>query len=76
MEPVGDAPKGRIVSNDNQRNRGAQAPKKQAMQSNSDPIAMALRRLHDDVVSEPVPDDFMKLLSEIDRKIGSDKDGQ
>lgn len=76
MEPVGDAMRGRIVSNDNQRNKGAQVPVKQAMQNNSDPIAMALKRLHDDVVSEPVPDDFMKLLSEIDRKIGSEKGGQ
>lgn len=45
-----------------------------AMKShNNDPIAAALRQLHDDVVSEPVPDDFMRLLSEIDRKIGQEK---
>lgn len=33
-----------------------------------DPIASALRRLHDDVVSEPIPDDFMSLLASIDKK--------
>ncbi len=33
-----------------------------------DPIAAALRRLHDDVVAEPIPDDFMRLLAAIDEK--------
>ena len=47
-----------------------------AMKSlSNDPIAAALRQLHDDVVSEPLPDDFMRLLSEIDRKIGQEKNG-
>lgn len=46
-----------------------------AMKSKTnDPIAAALRQLHDDVVSEPVPDDFLRLLSEIDQKIGREKD--
>jgi aminoglycoside phosphotransferase len=31
-----------------------------------DPIATALRRLHDNVVAEPIPDDFMRLLDRID----------
>jgi Anti-sigma factor NepR len=35
----------------------------------SDPIATALKRLHDDVVAEPIPDDFMRLLSQIDEKL-------
>ncbi len=33
-----------------------------------DPIAVALRRLHDDVAAEPIPDDFMNLLASIDQK--------
>ena len=41
--------------------------------SKTDPIATALRRLHDDVVAEPVPDEFLRLLSEIDRKIEQGK---
>ena len=35
-----------------------------------DPIATALRRLHDNVVAEPIPDDFMKLLDKIDANRG------
>jgi Anti-sigma factor NepR len=37
--------------------------------SGSDPIGAALKRLHDDVVAEPIPDDFMRLLSQIDEKL-------
>lgn len=33
-----------------------------------DPIAAALKRLHEDVVSEPIPDDFLRLLANIDDK--------
>lgn len=33
-----------------------------------DPIAMALKRLHDVVAAEPIPDDFMNLLASIDQK--------
>ena len=33
-----------------------------------DPIAAALRRLHDDVVAEPLPADFLELLDRIDKK--------
>lgn len=34
-----------------------------------DPVGTALRRLHDEVVAEPLPDDFLRLLAEIERKI-------
>lgn len=39
------------------------------MKPADDPIGTALRRLHDDVVAEPLPDEFLRLLGEIDRKI-------
>lgn len=38
-----------------------------------DPITAALRQLHDDVASEPIPDDFMRLLDQIDARISSIK---
>ena len=38
-----------------------------------DPITAALRQLHDDVASEPIPDDFMRLLDQIDARISSTK---
>lgn len=31
-----------------------------------DPIAAALRQMHDNVSSEDIPDDFLRLLDEID----------
>lgn len=34
-----------------------------------DPISLALKRLHETVVSEDVPEDFLNLLAEIDRKL-------
>lgn len=41
-----------------------------AIGNSLDPISHALKRLHDEVASEPLPDEFLQLLSEIDRKIG------
>ncbi len=38
-----------------------------------DPIAAALRQMHDDVASEDIPDDFMKLLDEIDDRVKARK---
>lgn len=35
----------------------------------SDPVGAALRRLHDDIVAEPLPDEFLRLLGEIEHKI-------
>lgn len=37
----------------------------------SDPIAAALKQLHDAIASEDLPDDFLRLLDEIDTKIAS-----
>lgn len=34
-----------------------------------DPIGAALKRLHDEVVAEPLPEDFLRLLGEIERKL-------
>jgi hypothetical protein len=34
-----------------------------------DPVGTALRRLHDDVIAEPLPEDFLRLLGDIERKI-------
>lgn len=39
----------------------------------SDPIAAALKQMHDAVASEALPDDFLRLLDEIDTKIASKK---
>lgn len=38
-----------------------------------DPIAAALRQMHDAVASEELPDDFLRLLGEIDAKIAAKK---
>jgi Anti-sigma factor NepR len=38
-----------------------------------DPIATALKQMHDAVVSEALPDDFLRLLDEIDTKIAAKK---
>ena len=38
-----------------------------------DPITAALRQMHDDVANEPIPDDFMRLLDEIDARASSGK---
>ncbi len=36
----------------------------------SDKIGNSLKRMYDDVVNQPVPDDFLKLLIEADKKQG------
>ena len=38
-----------------------------------DPIAAALKQMHQDVADEELPDDFLRLLDEIDAKIAADK---
>ena len=40
-----------------------------------DPIAAALKQMHDAVTNEELPDDFLRLLDEIDTKIASKKAG-
>ena len=42
---------------------------KETMIAGDDPIGKALRRLHDEVVAEPIPDEFLRLLGEIERKL-------
>jgi hypothetical protein len=34
-----------------------------------DPVGAALRRLHDEVIAEPIPEDFLRLLGEIEGKL-------
>lgn len=34
-----------------------------------DPISAALRQMHDGIAKEPVPDDFLKLLDELEERI-------
>ena len=40
-----------------------------------DPVSAALQQLHQAVASEAVPDDFLRLLEEIDAKIAAVKPG-
>ena len=39
----------------------------------ADPIAAALKQMHDAVANEKLPDDFLRLLGEIDAKIAAKK---
>ncbi len=39
--------------------------------SPNDPIIGGLRKLFDDVLNEPVPDEFLKILQDIDKKSAS-----
>lgn len=38
-----------------------------------DPITAALRQMHDEFASEPIPDDFMDLLDRIDKRFAASK---
>lgn len=38
-----------------------------------DPVAAALKQMHDAVASEALPEDFLRILEEIDEKIASAK---
>ena len=38
-----------------------------------DPVAAALQQLHQAVASEALPDDFLRILNEIDAKIAAAK---
>ena len=49
--------------------RKASGAGKQSMMPIDDPVGAALRRLHDEVVAEPLPDDFLRLLGDIERKL-------
>lgn len=53
---------------------GAGAPKRRGHVGLAfDPIAAALRQMHDEVASEDIPDDFLKLLDEIDDRVKARK---
>jgi hypothetical protein len=60
------------MSNDNvrpyQKNTTVIKPKRPG-----DPIADALKRLHDSVAEEPMPDSFMDLVAQIEAKIESSR---
>ena len=47
----------------------ASKPENQNEVIGGDPIAAALKQMHDAVASEELPDDFLRLLDEIDTKI-------
>ena len=40
-----------------------------------DPVSAALQQLHQAIASEEVPEDFMRILEEIDAKIAAAKSG-
>ena len=48
-------------------------PKMHAVDTRFDPVAAALRQLHDTVAAEPVPEDFLRILDQIDAKIAASK---
>lgn len=47
---------------------------KHHVETPTDPISIALKRLHETVVAEDVPEDFLNILAEIDRKLEADGD--
>lgn len=51
----------------------ASKPENQDEIIGGDPIAAALKQMHDAVASEELPDDFLRLLDEIDTKITAKK---
>ena len=44
-------------------------PRAKSFDTVSDPIAIALKRLHEEVEAEEIPSEFMDLLAAIDRKM-------
>jgi hypothetical protein len=45
-----------------------------AVDPDFDPISAALRQMHDGIAKEPVPDEFLALLDQLDERIaGKDK---
>ncbi len=43
------------------------------MDPNFDSLTAALRQMHDSIASEPIPDDFLDLLDQIDAKMSASK---
>lgn len=58
---------GKLGSNTGKRRGG------EAMDPEFDSLTAALRQMHDSIVNEPVPDDFLDLLDQIDAKISASK---
>jgi hypothetical protein len=52
---------------------GLKTPAGGATSNGNDPIAAALKQMHDAVAGEALPDDFLRLLDEIDTKIAANK---
>lgn len=48
----------------------------QAFDTHSDPIAIALKRLHEEVEAEAIPSEFLDLLAAIDRKMDAKVKGE
>lgn len=44
---------------------------RKARDERDDPVSTALKKLHESVIDEPLPDEFMDLLDQIDRKIAA-----
>ena len=58
---------GQLGSNKGKRQAG------EAMDPEFDSLTAALRQMHDSIANEPVPDDFLDLLDQIDAKISASK---
>jgi hypothetical protein len=58
---------GKLGSNKSKRQAG------EAMDPEFDSLTAALRQMHDSIANEPVPDDFLNLLDQIDAKISASK---
>lgn len=43
------------------------------VENDFDPIAAALKKLHNDIADEVLPDNFLRILDEIDAKIAARK---
>lgn len=43
------------------------------MDPNFDSLTAALRQMHDSIANEPIPDDFLDLLDQIDAKMSASK---
>lgn len=51
-------------------------PELHAFDTHSDPIAIALKRLHEEVEAEEIPAEFLDLLAAIDRKMDAKVKGE
>lgn len=58
---------GQLGSNKGKRQAG------EAIDPEFDSLTAALRQMHDSIANEPVPDDFLDLLDQIDAKISASK---